>query len=320
MKQLVLVLLAGCTLAGCETLQLDEPKTLGEINTGYNYIPVDPLAVGVAIEPPPLPANATAAERRRLRYQRCVSRRMAEGDKPADVMDALPDHTVRMAIREMSGEANAGFSAVAMGVKGSLYQVVVDSVLADTVNVPFAIRARARRGEGDRGAPALMDLTDENARDLEFDAVRLLPGMTAAQMGSDYEDVHIPIYVGVGLRMTAHLAVRSGKVNLSSLPALAASVEAKKSAGSLTMQTLGIYNQQVASTFPIPSELNTSTIQNALLSLGAVKAIVYDGDTGTRPRVTGIYNPLPTSDPKLINKIYSALASAPIPWIPCDAA
>ena len=318
MRHFAILLISGCCLAGCGAMQLDPPKTLGEINTGFNYIPVDPLAVGVAIEPPPLPADAKAKDRRDLRYHRCYSRRASEGKDWADVMDALPDHTVRMAIRQMSGDANAGFGPVAIGIKNNLYQVVVDSVLADTTNVRFAIRAQGLDG----ASRSLMSLGDRIAPDLQIDAIRLDPQRphNASDVPDGYEEVTIPVYVGVGLRMTANLLVRSGSVSLSSLPALAASVEANKSAGSLTMQTLGIYNQQVASTFPIPSELNVTTIQNALLSLRSVKAILYDGDTGTRPRVTGIYNPLPTSDPKLINKIYSALASEPIPWTPCGAA
>jgi hypothetical protein len=127
------------------------------------------------------------------------------------------------------------------------------------------------------------------------------------------------MYIGIGLRLTARLYAKKGGINLANLPGVGASADAEQSSGSLTMQTLGVFNQQVASTFALPTELSGASVQNALVSMGAVKAIVYDRDTGTRPRLTGIYNPLGTSDPMLMNKIYSALASRPIPWAPCGS-
>jgi hypothetical protein len=311
-------LLVGTLLTGCDS-PLGLPDTSGELNTGYNYIPVDPLEVSVLADGLDsngnFPPGTTAAQMREKRYGRCVARASnnpARADhNPADVMDALPDHTVRMAVREVTGEGKGGFGPVALSGKGRSYQVVVDSIFADTTNVRFGIRIG---NGGGRGPNKLMNLPEKISAATRIDVVRLDKG-EAVPPG--YEDVTMPIYVGIGLRLTASLATAQGGINLSNLPAIAASVDAGKSSGSLTMQTLGIYNQQVASTFPIPSELNTTSIQNALVSLGAVKAIVYDRDTGTRPRVTGIYNPLPTSDPLLINKIYSALARDAILWAPC---
>lgn len=160
------------------------------------------------------------------------------------------------------------------------------------------------------GLPRVID------RSTYVDVIRLTD---EDNLPTGYEEVRVPVYVGIGLRMTASLRARKGGIKLTSLPAIAASADAEESSGSLTLQTLGVYNQQVASTYAIPSELSVTSIQNALVSLGAVKAIVYDRDTGTRPRLTGIYNPLPTSDPFLINRIYTALAKAPIPWAPCGA-
>ena len=318
LKPFTRVLLVGSLLAGCDGA-LDPPDTPGELKTGYNYIPVDPLQVTVLADgldsTGNFPPGTTAEQMREKRYGRCVARASnnpaRKDHHPADVMDALPDHTVRMAVREVTGEAKGGFGPVALSAEGRSYQVVVDSIFADTTNVRFGIRI----GDG-RGPNKLMRLPEKIAATTRIDVVRL-DRKEAVPPG--YEDVTMPIYVGIGLRLTANLTTAKGGINLSNLPAIAASVDGGQSSGSLTTQTLGIYNQQVASTFPIPSELNTTSIQNALVSLGAVKAIVYDRDTGTRPRVTGIYNPLPTSDPLLINKIYSALARDPIPWAACGS-
>jgi hypothetical protein len=315
MKKLT-AMLAGTafSLSGCETLSLDEPKTLGEINTGYNYIPVDPLAVGISIEPPAVPADASGWTRNALRYARCASRRGTDPKKdPPDVMDALPDHTVRMAMREISGGGNLGFGPVGFTGSGKSYQVVVDSIFADTANVRFAVRIVGV----DKQSQSLGSLSEKIADDTVIDAKRLESGENAP---AGYEEVTVPVYVGIGLRLTANLFAKKGGFDLGNLGGLAAKAEAEQVSGSLTMQTLGVYNQQVAATYAIPNKLDSTAIENALVALGAVKAIVYDKDTGTRPRITGIYNPLPTSDPKLINKIYSELAKSPVPWQPCDAA
>jgi hypothetical protein len=311
MKGLPWILVASVSLSGCDSVPLSESRTLGEINTGYNYIPLDPLAVAIEVDPP-LPANATAAQARERRYSRCVTRSKSTPPNPSDVMDALPDHTVRMAVRKVTGDGNLGFGPAAFSVSGNSYQVVVDSIFADTTNVRFGIRiAQSNR------AQSVTTLAEDIPEGTAVSAVRLGP---KDPLPAGHEEVYIPVYVGIGLRLTANLTARKGGMNLSNLGGIAASAQAEKISGSLTMQTLGIFNQQVAATFPIPSDLNSTAVQNALVSLGSVKAIVYDRDTGTRPRVTGIYNPLPTSDPKLINKIYAALARTPVEWVPCGSA
>ncbi len=337
MKKPILLVLLCTLLPACESLgQLDEPKTLGERNTGYNYIPVDPLEVSVLIDQG-FPKAGTAKDMQAYRYRRCVARADRD-DSPAtppaagaaavpagadkakhgpDVMDALPDHTIRMAMRTMGVGSEAGFGPVTLSAKGSSYQVVMDSIFADTANVRLAIRVS-------NGTP-VHSLHDPLPLGTQFEVLRLRhasdPDDSPLPIAApkDFEEVTIPMYIGIGLRLTATLYTRKGKLNLASLPAIAVSADAEESSGSLTMQTLGVFNQQVASTYALPTELSSASVQNALIGMGAVKAIVYDRDTGTRPRLTGIYNPLGTSDPALINKIYSALAARPIPWAPCGS-
>ena len=337
MGRLVGILMAGCALSACETMQLEEPRTLGEINTGNNYIPVDPLEVSVLIDDE-FPKTGTAKEMQSYRYRRCVARadrddlppKAAAGaagaapagsDRPKhgpDVMDALPDHTIRMAMRSLSASGGGGFGPVTVSAKGTSYQVVMDSIFADTANVRFGVRING-------GNTPVHSLRGSLPDDTQIEVIRLrhpsdkdgvLPPDVAP---AGFEEVTIPMYIGIGLRLTARLYAKKGGINLANLPGVGASADAEQSSGSLTMQTLGVFNQQVASTFALPTELSGASVQNALVSMGAVKAIVYDRDTGTRPRLTGIYNPLGTSDPMLMNKIYSALASRPIPWAPCGS-
>lgn len=319
MNKAALLTFACMVLPACAGmgLGLEEPKTVGEINTGYNYVPVDPLEVDV-VPGTPIPAGASALQMRKLRYSRCVGRRDNGDPDKVDVMDALPDHTVRMAVRKTSGTGSGGFGPVAVSVSGERYQIIVDSIFADTTNVPLAIKI----GNGGT-SQKLMSLPENIPVEADIQVVRLKKvandfyGLERAPDG--FEEVTIPVYVGVGLRLTAHIDTNKGGVNLSNLTAVAANVEADRMSGALTMQSLGVFSAQVGSIFSFQSTLNTTSIQNALVGLGAVKAGIYDNDTGSRPRVTGIYNPLPTSDPELMNKIYSALARYPIPWSPCGS-
>jgi len=124
----------------------------------------------------------------------------------------------------------------------------------------------------------------------------------------------MPVYIGVGLRLTATVRVIKGTANLSSLGSLAAGAEAGNLNGSLVVQTLGINGKGVSTALPLPSELNQTTIQNAILSLGSIKAILYDEkNTQITPRVVGIYNPVGGGQ-QYINGIISALAVSPVEW------
>lgn len=212
--------------------------------------------------------------------------------KPS-ILSQLPDNAVRIAVRKLSGAGSLGFGPAQVGVQGNSYQVILDYINADVSNMRFKYSG----GDVTRGGePASLTLVD-----------RYAPAGT--------NEFVIPVYVGIGLRLTANVTVRKGTVNLGSLGALSAAAEAEKLTGSLIVQTLGITGKQVTSSLPLPSELNPTTIQNAIQSLGSVKAIVYDeGNTIVTPRVTGIYNPLPSNDQKTINLIVSELARQPIPW------
>ena len=127
------------------------------------------------------------------------------------------------------------------------------------------------------------------------------------------------MYVGVGLRLIASVTVRKGSVNLSSLGVLAADAQAGKVTGTLVVQTLGITGKSVSTSLPLPSDLNQTTIQNAIVSLGSIKAILYDKNTDVDPRVVGIYDPVGGGQ-QVVNGIISVLASNPINWNrPCTA-
>src|SRR5690606_32243655 len=101
--------------------------------------------------------------------------------------------------------------------------------------------------------------------------------------GSD-ADVIVPVYVGVGLRLTANITVLKGEVNLGNLFAIGGEASSEKISGTLVVQTLGISGKTISASIPMPSEINSTTIQNAILALGTIKAVMYENDTRITPR------------------------------------
>ena len=134
-----------------------------------------------------------------------------------------------------------------------------------------------------------------------------------------YEQYSIPIYVGIGLRVSADINVVEGNVNISGIGAIGAEAETGNLKGSLVVQTLGINGKSISAALPIQSELNRTTAQNAIVAVGSIKALLYEKDTVVRPRVVGIYVPF-RADIDLVNKIVSEMSKDPVIWKPsCKA-
>jgi hypothetical protein len=106
--------------------------------------------------------------------------------------------------------------------------------------------------------------------------------------------------------------VHEGMVDLGSLFAIGLAAQAKKITGTLVVQTLGISGEGISAIIPMPAEINSSTIQNAILSLGSIKAKMYESDIIITPRVVGVYNNL-GGDIQTINAIISELLKNPKP-------
>ncbi len=274
-----LLLTVGLSACTTDRLSTSLPRSQGEAFSGYNYVPLDPLGV------------------RTVAGTGCSDNRIS-----GNLLNALPDNAVRIAMREFSASGDATFGPASVGAKGHSYEVVLDYINADVTNIRFGYETSAPV-VGARALPVEAGITSIK---------RLHEGEALSPAPSRGEFV-VPVYVGIGLRLTAHVKVLSGKVNLASLGALAAAAEAEQISGSMIVQTLGITGPQVTSALPLPSELNATTVQNAILALGSVKAMVYKSSV-TTPRVTGLYNPLGTSDPRIINMIVSELAGSPVEW------
>lgn len=286
-----LILLTG--LSACSLPSMTLPKSLGEINSNYSYIPLDPLPVAT-------------------RKGNSCAKKDAEFK---DLLNALPDNAVRIAIGQYNKNGSLSFGPVQIGVENGNYQVILDYINVDTTRLPFEFYREETLAPNKRHS-IYEKLTVENH--IIANRIPLEEYAAADHKPSAYEVV-IPVYVGVGLRLTANISVLKGNVSLSSLGALAAAAQDNRISGSMVLQTLGITGKQVLTTLPLPSELNPTTVQNAIMALGSIKSSLYDKEsTITTARVTGIYNPIGVGGEALVNAIVSELAKSPIPWYrPC---
>jgi len=301
------------TLGGCIKPK-HLPGTLGSSYSTYSYVPLDPLPVAIKL---------------------CNSSERSE--KPP-VLDTLPDQTVRIAVGSYDRSGKLSFGPVSAGVAGHSYQIVLDYIASDTTSI--SVYMRRSQGSGDQGTPVSVFASAPVAGETYYrvwsdpEPTKPTPEKTGtysektsgaytvqqtkSQADSDIpptdaEKVIVPVYVGIGLRLTAYVDVLEGSVNLSSLGALAAGVQAGQVSGSLVVQTLGVTGESVSTALPLPSELNQTNIQNAVLALGAIKAVIRDNNTAIAPRVLGIYNPVGGGQ-QVVNGIISILVSQGIAW------
>jgi len=200
------------------------------------------------------------------------------------LLKALPDETMRLAIGQVSGSVGITYGPATVGYEGNSYVVILDYVKFNTES--FAVK-----------------LSEPDSKN-ERKATLVEPGVAGDNI------VIVPVYVGVGLRLTANITVIKGKVNLGNLFAIGAEATAQKISGTLVVQTLGVSGENISSLIPMPSELNATTIQNAIMALGSIKAKLYDDKTTISPRVVGVYNNL-GGGAETINGFISSILERP---------
>jgi len=259
--KLQVLALAAILLCACSSIQKGG-TTQGDLQNAkqYGYQPLDPLPIQINI-----PSQLTEAQ------------------KKTALLDAMPDETIRIAIRDLSQSVGLTYAPAAMGEEGRDYVVVLDYVKFGTDSVPVIITDNVASGER---------------------TLLVAPVQSASSNGI------IPVYIGVGLRLTANIHVLKGSVNLGSLFALGAAASAGDISGSLVIQTLGISGREISGLIPMPSEISESSIQNAIVALATIKSKIYDDKTVITPRVVGVYNSVGGGS-KSINGVISHILTSP---------
>lgn len=122
MRNYLIVLLLGGVLQGCSSLNsLRFNETYAEQQAGYSYIPV---------EPTPVQINCVANDGKGNNCNQ-VSK--------SSLLDSLPDNSVRIASRLVSGTTKLGMPVFGsdIGIEGNTYEVIIDFVNTQTVNKQF---------------------------------------------------------------------------------------------------------------------------------------------------------------------------------------
>lgn len=299
-------MLAGLCLfvSGCTTVGRNPslPDTLASRASNYGYVPLDGLAIDQDFE-----------------ADSCKEFTAPKGPKSfAPLSQSLPDITVRFAVASYEQSGGLSFGPAKFTAKGKSYRAVLDYVNVDAIPVTFLISAiqfgytkklSDARGEGLPISGYTVTVVDPN---------KPTPG--SATVNGDI--VTIPVYIGVGLRLSADVTALESGIPLVSLSAIGFEAQSNSLTGTLTVQAIGLPGETVASSLPLPSKLDQTTIENGVLAIGANRLNIYrykDTDMGAIPRVVGLYSPIGT-EPALINAIYSELSKKRPKWSrPCKA-
>jgi hypothetical protein len=286
-------------LAGCGTPAV-LPSTPAERESGYTYIPIDPFSVQTAR------GEDCAVVAGKLTPYRTL-------------FESLPDNAVRMLIERFNTSGTVTYGPAKFGARGESYRVTIDYINADTINMPVWISKSLEKKVGrdrDFVAPfaAASDLYKADSE--EYLVSREKPRPEELR---NYAEFNIPVYIGIGLRITANVDVVGANANISGIGVIGAEADAEKVRGSLIVQTLGVNGKSIAAALPIQSELNRTTAQSAIVSVGSIKSLLYADETVVSPRVVGIYLPFPGGKP-LVNAIISELSKKRVQWErPCKA-
>jgi hypothetical protein len=263
------------------------PTTIGDQRNSipYGYQPLDPLPVKVIVW-----GDSGISQSNLFSYN--------GNDKSKIVMSSLPDETIRLAIGEQDRNGNINFGTGKLGYGDNYYTVILDYIKFDTktLNVRFKkdsancisdFMSESDWGRANEGANKHINTNDIHD---DLDSTIGLESDLYDLKASVLPDASIPVYVGVGLRFTASVYVTEGSVDLSNLFEIGLKADQKKIIGTIVIQTLGVSGKDISSLIPMPSQINTTTIQNAIMSLASIKSKMYDSEVQLNPRIVGFYN------------------------------
>jgi len=100
--------------------------------------------------------------------------------------------------------------------------------------------------------------------------------------------------VGVGLRLISLITTLDAGINIGDLSSIGLAAKQGRLSGTLMIEVVGIKSKDVTTLLPLPSEINQTTIQNAMQSLATIKSKIYDPITELCPQVMAVKNELLT--------------------------
>ncbi|MEX0597345.1 MAG: hypothetical protein WD512_12695, partial [Candidatus Paceibacterota bacterium] len=179
-----------------------------------------------------------------------------------NIVDLLPNETVEIQISEITGKGGLSLKgAAAISSKNTSYQVTMDYVKYVTINV-----------------------------------------VDTLNFGKNNQVENMSIFsyarVGAGLRIVASIKTKKKGINLGDLFAIGFAASKNDVSGSLSVNILGVESREITSLLPMPSEISSSSIQNAMQAMATIKSKIYDENVEIRPQIISIrsVNPLITTD------------------------
>lgn len=210
-----------------------------------------------------------------------------------ELLTSLPSETVLLSILDVNvgGNVSATVAPVNLTSKAgcNIYEVVLDYIKYNVhmVDIKKSIEDKNLEYTNDKtGSSADLKESDDIFTALNNLVVRPHPESI------EYFERYIPIYYGVGVRLKATITTTTAGVEIGTLYGIAAGFEAKKLTGTLEVQTLGLSGKAITLILPLPSEINRTTIQNALMAMASIKSLIYDAnDVVVSPSVVGYVLP-----------------------------
>ncbi|WP_433764869.1 hypothetical protein [Flavobacterium ginsenosidimutans] len=200
-------------------------------------------------------------------------------------LDEMTDETILVATGTYDSNGTVTFGPIASTITGQKYIAILDWIKYTTL--PQSI-IRNKSGK--------IESYEKNSLD------------KTKTVGNS-----IPVYAGIGLRIQANFIATSSNLDVNGIFGLAGNYNSSNFKGSLIIQSMGISGKSV--NLPLPSDINPTSIQNALMSISSIRALVYTSenkDLKITPRIVGFYNTV--GDKAIRDEMISFLSSKPIPF------
>jgi hypothetical protein len=97
-----------------------------------------------------------------------------------------------------------------------------------------------------------------------------------------------PCRVGVGVRIIANVSTKKANLDLGSLFAISFAAKEGYLSGQIEVLKIGIDSPQLSFVLPPPSDINDSSLQNAMQAVAAIRAKLYDKDTKLMPHILAV--------------------------------
>jgi hypothetical protein len=335
---IVSVSLCGCGLFSSQ----QKATTLGEGLSGYTYIPIDPTTVEIIASECDFSYSEIVnkkAELLDLLPDNAVRLSMESSDAKGNIIYGVSKIGVSGSAYKLTADyVNSDTVNKIFLIQKTMLMRKTEMLEDDQGNLK-AIAHTERKPLIDKDYERSIDYTvapiwklfttplsgahEESIPGTEAYNVKSLSAVTPDQIKdlikNGYVEFSVPIYVGIGLRIVAEGVALSSDAKISGIGVIGAEAEAKRLIGSLTVQTLGITGQAVASALPVQSELSRTTAENAFVAIGSIKSMLHQEATKKFPRVVGLYLPFPGGKP-LVNALISELSRNPVRWCPHGSA